>query len=266
MNKPFVKLSIAVAAVLLAVACNNKKKEEIQPVWGAIDGPLREEAAPQKVHLAMTLAYMDRYENVLSDEENGVSVWSLVWCNPDISSEGFGIHVIKNKKTTHFPNIYHGKNPRAEYIADTNLLWLFCGAMEGTGIHVEKPYLFHFDDTGSAITETKLDPYTIQEALRNRLSYIVKGNDITFFDNGKQLCSVTNTISDMGGLDDKQPVWIGEQLSYYLEDGDLYVQFVPGAKYVTGLVLLYDDMPEFSAKVSLIGNGAISIGAIQILP
>ena len=54
------KITIALAA-LLAIACNNKKKEEIQPVWGTIDGPLKEEAAPQKVHLAMTLAYMDRY-------------------------------------------------------------------------------------------------------------------------------------------------------------------------------------------------------------
>ena len=48
------KITIALAA-LLAIACNNKKKDEIQPVCGTIDGPLREEAAPQKVHLAMTL-------------------------------------------------------------------------------------------------------------------------------------------------------------------------------------------------------------------
>lgn len=251
-------------AALLATACHNKK-EEIQPVWGTIDEPLREEAAPQKIHLAMTLDYTDRYENVLSDTENGVSVWSLVWCNPDMSSEGYGIHVIKNKKTTHFPNIYHGKNPRAEYIADKDLLWLFCGAVEGTGVHVEKPFLLRFDETGSAIIETRLDPYTIQEALRNRLSYIVKGDEITFYDNGEPLCTVTSTITDMGGLDDTQPIWIGEQISYFIQDGDLYVRFIPGAKYVTGLMLLYDDMPELSAKVSLIGNGAISIGDIHQL-
>ena len=256
------KIIIALVA-LLAIACNNKKKEEIQPVWGTIDGPLKEEAAPQKVHLAMTLAYMDRYENILDDQQNGVSVWSLVWCNPDITSEGYGIHLVKNKKTTHLPNIYHGKNPWAEYDARKDHLWLFCGAMEGTGVHVEKPYVFRFDDTGSAVIETKIDPYTIQEAFRNRLSYKVKGNDITLFDNGEELCTVTNTITDMGGLDDEQPVWIGEQISYSLEDGELYVHIVPGAKFVTGLVLLYDDMPELTARVSLTGNGALSIGPVS---
>ena len=258
-------LLIFAAAAMLAVACKNKKVE-IQPVRGTLDGPVNEERAPQKVHLAMTLDYTDRFENILDDQENGVSVWSLVWCNPDISSEGYGIHVTKGGKTTHFPNIYHGKNPRAVYDANTGLLWLFCGVMEGTGIHVEKPYLFRFDETGSAVTETKIDPYTIQEALCNRLSFIKKGNELSFFDNGESLCTVTNTITDMGGLDEEQPVWIGEQISYCIEGGSLYVHFTPGAKYTTGLVLMCDDMPELSAEVSFAGNGALSLGAIQVLP
>ncbi len=256
------KITIALAA-LLAIACNNKKKDEIQPVCGTIDGPLREEAAPQKVHLAMTLPYADRYETILDDQENGVSVRSLVWCNPDIPSEGYGIHVTKGSKTTPFPNIYHGKNPRAEYDAQKGYLWLFCGAMEGTGIHVEKPYLFRFDDTGSAITETKLDPYAVQEMLRNRLGYSIKGDDITLYDNGQVLCTVTNTITDMGGLDIEQPVWIGEQISYSLKDGDLYLQVTPGVKFTTGLVLMYDDMPELTAKAALSGNGHLQIGDIS---
>ena len=256
---------IFATAALLATACNNKKVE-IQPVRGTIDGPLQEERAPQKVELAMTLDYEDRYENILDDKENGISVWSLVWCNPDISSEGYGIHVTKGAKTTHFPNIHHGKNPRAEYDADTGLLWLFCGVVEGTGIHVEKPYLFRFDEVGGAIIDVKIDPFTMQEALCNRLSFIVKGNEITLYDNGEPLCTVTNTITDMGGLDEEQPVWIGEQISYYKEGRSLYVRFTPGVKFTTGLVLMYDDMPELSAEVSLAGNGALSLGAIQVLP
>ena len=263
--KQFYMLIFA-AAALMAVACNNKKKDEIQPVWGTIDGPMSEERAPQTVHLARTLPYSDRFENILDDQENGVSVWSLVWCNPDISSEGYGIHITKDGKTTHFPNIHHGKNPFAIYNPSSNLLWLICGVMEGTGIHVEKPYLIRFDETGSAIIETKLDPFTIQESIRKRLGYKLDGNDISFYDNGETLCTVTNTITEMGGLDKDQPVWIGEQLSYNVEDGDLYVRITPGAKFVTGLMLLYDDMPDFRAKISLSDNGAMSIGAIQVLP
>lgn len=249
-------------AAVMAVACNNKKKDEIQPVWGTLDHPLQEERAPEKVHGAMTLPYTDRYENILDD--HGVSVWSLLWCNPDISAEGYGIHVVKDKKTTPFPNIYHGRNPWAEYNADKDLLWLSCTVMGGTGIHVEKPYLFRFDETGSAIIETKLEPYEIQQALRKRLSYKVQGDDITFYDNGQPICTVTNTITDMGGLDDEQPVWIGEQLSYFMEDGDLYVRVTPGAKFTTGLVLMYDDMPELTAKISFNDYGALQIGGITV--
>ena len=254
---------ILALAVMLASACNNKK-DQILPVRGTMNGPLREERAPQKVHLAMTLDYTDRYENILDDKENGVSVWSLVWCNPNISSEGYGIQVTKDNKTTCFPNLYHGKNPRAEYDAGNGTLWVFCGVMEGTGVHVEKPCLFRFDETGSAITETKIDPYTIQEILCNRLGYRIKDNEITLYDKGETLCSVTSTVTDMGGFDKDDPVWIGEQLSYYTQEGILYIQITPGVKFTTGLVLLYDDMPTLTAPVKLGANGSLQIGDISV--
>ena len=41
-------------------------------------------------------------------------------------------------------------------------------------------------------------------------------------------------------------------------EGDYMVEFCG--------VLMYDDMPELSAEVSLAGNGALSLGAIQVLP
>lgn len=259
--KASAKIIISLAA-LLSAACHNKK-DEILPVRGTIDGPVNEERAPQKVHLAMTLPYADRYENILDDQVDGLSVWSLVWCNPDIPSEGYGIHVTKGNKTTHFPNIYHGKNPRAVYDAGSGHLWLFCGAMEGTGVHVEKPYLFRFDETGSAITETKLDPYTVQEALCNRLGYRIKDKEITLYDNGNALCTVTSTVTDMGGFDKDNPIWIGEQLSYSIQDGNLFLQVTPGVKFTTGLALMYDDMPDLTARIDLTGNGSIQIGDIS---
>ena len=258
------KIIIAMA-VLLAAACK-EKKAEIMPLSGTIDGPLKEERAPQKVQLAMTLPYSDRFENILDDQENGVSVWSLVWCNPDITSEGYGIHIIKNGKTTQFPDIYHGKNPRAEYDATNGMLWMFCGVMEGTGVHVEKPYLFRFDEGESARTVAKLDPYAIQKALCDRLGYKIAGEEISFYDSQELLCTVTNTLSDMGEFDKDQPVWIGEQISYYTQDGDLYLSFLPGLKFTTGLALMYDDMPEMSARISVDENGFFKIGIIEIAP
>lgn len=260
--KAYYKFILAASALLLA-GCQGKKTD-IFPIYGTIDGPTQEERAPQKVHLAMTLDYKDRYENILEDKENGVSVWSLVWCNPDITSEGYGIHIVKDGKTTHFPNIHHGKNPVAEYDAASDRLWLFCGVMEGTGVHVEKPYLFRFDEGQSARTVAEIDPYTVQEVLRNRLSVSIKGNDITFLENEVPLCTVTNTITDMGGMDEEQPIWIGEQLYYYFQDGDLYLRITPGVKFTTGLVLLYDDMPDLTARITISDNGSFQIGDITV--
>lgn len=254
-------MSVAMMA-LMATACNNKKAD-VLPVRGTLDGPLTEEKAPQRVQLAMKLPYADRYENILEDKENGVNVWSLVWCNPGISSEGYGIHVVKNGKTTYFPDIYHGKNPHAEYDAKSDQLWLFCGVMEGTGIHVERAYLIRFDDKGTAIIDLRFDPFTVQKALCNRLSVRINDNDIDILDNGEAVCTATNSITDMGGLDEEKPVWIGEQLSYYSQGGELFVRFVPGLKFASGPALFYDDMPELSASVSLAANGVLEIGPIE---
>ena len=259
--RSFFQLSIALM-VLVATACNNKKAD-ILPVRGTLDGPVTEERAPQKVQLAMKLPYADRYENILEDKGNGVSVWSLVWCNPDISSEGYGIHIVKNGITTFFPDIYHGKNPRAEYDARTDQLWLFCGVMEGTGIHVERSYIFRFDDKGTSIIDLRIDPFTVQKALCNRLSVSIKDKEISILDNGETVCTATNSITDMGQLDEDNPVWIGEQLSYYSQDGELFVRFVPGLRFAKGTTLFYDDMPELSASVSLSANGSLIIGPIK---
>ena len=259
--KTFVKICIGLAA-LMTVACNNKKVE-ILPVCGTIDEPVTEAKAPLKVHDAMTLDYTDRYENLLDDRDKGISVWSLYMCDPDISSDGYGIHVVKDGKTTCFPDIYHGNNPSAKYDAASENLWLFCGVMEGTGVHVERPYLLRFDDDAFAQVIATLDPYEVQQALLKRLGYSIKGNDITFYDNGQPLSTVTNTIEDMGDFDSEHPLWIGEQMSYDLYDDGLYLTFVPGVRFTTGLVLLYDDMPELSAKITLSDDGTFEIGPIE---
>lgn len=249
-------------AVLMAVACNSNKVE-ILPAHGTLDGPVTEENAPLKVHDAMTLDHADRYENILEDRDQDISVWSLYMCDPDLSSEGYGIQVVRDKKVSCFPDIYHGNNPSAKYDESTGSLWLFCGVMEGTGIHVERPYLIRFDDDAFAQVIAALDPYEVQEVLLKRLGYSIKKNKITFYDNGQPLCTVINTIEDSGDSDSEQLVWIGEQMSYDLYDDGLYLTFVPGVRFTAGPVLLYDDMPEFSARITLSDDGTFIIGKIE---
>ena len=70
----------------------------------------------------------------------------------------------------------------------------------------------------------------------------------------------------MGGLDEEQPVWIGEQISYMLDDGQLRVCFVPGIKFTTGLVLTYDDMPTLSASITIQKNGSFSLSDFKVEP
>ena len=43
----------------------------------------------------------------------------------------------------------------------------------------------------------------------------------------------------------------------------VYLQVTPGVKFTTGLVLMYDDMPELTAKAALSGNGYLQIGDIS---
>jgi len=74
------------------------------------------------------------------------------------------------------------------------------------------------------------------------------GQDITFYAEGKELARATNHMEDMGGFMD-DAIYIGEQISYSIE-GPLIVHVTPGVNFVVGKVLLYDDMPTFSATVT----------------
>lgn len=79
------------------------------------------------------------------------------------------------------------------------------------------------------------------------------------------LTTVTNSVRDMGGFDDEQPLWVGEQLFYDVSSGDPRVIFTPGVKFTTGLVLVYDDMPELSAPFTIDENGLFTIHEITVI-
>ena len=79
----------------------------------------------------------------------------------------------------------------------------------------------------------------------------------------------------MGGFDDEQPLWIGEQLYYDVSGDEPKVIFTPGVKFLdkpsgkaertTGLVLTYDDMPEFSVPITIDENGLFTLHEISVM-
>ena len=136
---------------------------------------------------------------------------------------------------------------------------------EGTGIRVEWLHQIRFGENELAYVKTEVNPYGVQQELLQRLAYAIEGETITLYDGDKLLATVTNTVKDMGGFDDEQPLWIGEQLYYDVSGDEPKVIFTPGVKFITGLVLTYDDMPELSAPITIDENGLFTIHEIVVV-
>ena len=265
MRKP-VCLLIAVMLICgaVSVSCKSKKKVEIKPVKGVLENPLGTLKAPEIVETTINRHVLDScYENIYHDTVSNVSVWSLVRCVGEQSSEGFGIVVVNKGYATAFPDFRHGNNPSARYDSVSGDLWLTGGVMEGTGVLVERPSLLRFREKGNAYMATAIDPYEMQQALCRELSYSVDGDNITLYNGDKELVTVTNTIKDMGGFYD-DVVWIGEQLTYDISGENIYVHVIPGVNFVTGKVLHYDDMPTISARVTLNDGGGFTLSDVKV--
>jgi hypothetical protein len=239
------------AVVALCGTMAGCKGDAQRPVNGTIDGPDGKGAPSEAVmDVFKQLSPTDeRLETVMEDKDNGVAVWSLLNCSDEVSSEGFGMLVGKGDVMTALPQLRHGRMPRARYDTTLGDLWILGSDMEGTGVNVERPYLLRFGDDGHASIVASVDPYDMQEAWREVLTYSIDGQDITFYVDGKPLTTVTNHIEDMGGFMD-DAIYIGEQISYSIE-GPLTVHVTPGVNFVVGKVLHYDDMPTFSATVTV---------------
>ena len=247
----------------VAVSCKGKKPE-LKPVKGVLEEAIGQLHAPAVVETTMNRHVLDdNFEIILKDSVAKVGVWSLVRGVEDQSTEGFGIVVVNQGYATAFPAIRHGNNPRTQYDTVTGNLWFTGGVMEGTGVLVERPYLLRFHEKGNAYIAASIEPYDMQEALCKELSYSVDGEKITLYHGDQELTTVTNTIKDMGGFDD-DAVWIGEQLTYDISGSDLYVQAVPGVKFIVGKVLHYEDMPTISARVTLNNDGSFTLSELRI--
>ena len=224
------------------------------PAKGVLENRLAREEAPMAVVTAMQPAVIDdRFECVLRDETAQLEVWSLLKVSDEVSSEGFGVIVVKDGVKNVFASMRHGKMPLAYFDAAKGRLWLTGGVMEGTGVHVEKAYGIEFDDKGVAHIVTEIDPYDIQNLVCEHLAYFTEGDSLTLYDQNTRLATVESTVDNMGGFYD-DAVWVGEQLSFTFDAQGPKVHVVPGANFVVGKVLFYDFMPTLVARVRLEGD------------
>lgn len=266
MRKFFVFLFafVLVFAGMYFVSCKSKKVET-KPVKGVLEEPVREGVASELVNATLDRHVLDsNFENILNDTVSRVSVWSLMRCDTNTSSDGFGLVVVKEGRATIFANIRHGNNPAARYDAVANCLWLTGVSMEGTGVHVERLYQIKFPENGPATITTTIDPYEMQQTLCNELKYAVDGEKLTLYFGDNEPFTVTNTVKDMGGFFD-DALWLGEQLSYDINGDNIYVHATPGVSFVTGKVLHYDDMPTLSAQVTINDGGNFTLSELKIM-
>ena len=183
--------------------------------------------------------------------------------SPDETMDGCGVMVKNGSVSTIFPHIRHTREVQSKYNAKTGDLWLTSSAMEGTGVRVEWLYQIRFGDNDIAYIAFSVEPYDLQQQLCQRLGYSIDGEKITLWDGAREIATVTNTVTDMGGFDNEQPVWIGEQIGFDLSGSAPRLLVTPGVKFTTGLVLTYDDMPTLSAPLSIADDGTVSIGDLE---
>ena len=139
--------------------------------------------------------------------------------------------------------------------------WLTAIVMRGTGVNVEQLYQIGFRDDSAYVAGT-IDPYDVQQAFCQRSGYTIEGEQITLYLDREPVATVTNTVTDMGGFDD-DAIWVGEQISYDLSGEQPRVRITPGVKFVVGLMLHYDDMPTFTASITM-SDGTINLSDIKI--
>lgn len=263
-RKSFISLAIAFLAIgLMTAGCKTASVDKKQ-MAGTMEEPVPSDTMPDNVQQAMAKAMKFHSHELMNDTVNEVYVTSIDEMD-ETSTEGYGIQVTKGAMSTTFPNIRNTREPQATYNAKTGDLWLTSSAMEGTGVRVEWLHQVRFGENELAYVKTEVNPYSVQQELLQRLSYTIEGETITLYDGDKLLATVTNTVKDMGGFDDEQPLWIGEQLYYDVSGDEPKIVFTPGVKFTTGLVLTYDDMPELSAPITIDENGMFTIHEIAVV-
>lgn len=245
----------------LTSSCTSDKV--LKNVEGVLEEPIVNQMSEQ-VKQGYVKAMKIHPFDIMNDSANSVNVCGISELDGGLSTEGYGIMVTKNDISTTFSDIRNTRQPQAFYDAKANTLWLTSCLMEGTGTNVEQLYKIQFGSNDIANIADTIEAYKMQQKILEHLKYSVEGDKITFYIDEKEITSATNTVKDMGGLDDEQPIWIGEQISYDLNNGNPRVCFTPGVKFVTGLVLTYDDMPTLSASIQLAEDGSYELSDFKV--
>ena len=257
-HKTLIACCLAVLAFLIA-KCPGKV--EPKTVSGTLEEPVAEDSVPDNVMKAMNNASKFHQFEIYGDTVNNVSVFGIGEADQQ-PTEGFGVVVVKNAVSTTFPNMRNSRQPSAVYDSEKGELWLTASAMEGTGVQVERLYQIRFKQDTAVVVAT-IDPYDIQQAFCQRLGYTTKDEQVNLYIDGKSATTVTNTITDMGGFDD-DALWIGENITYNLAGGQPLACVTPGVKFVTGLVLHYDDMPTITAAVTMDNKGKFTLSDMKV--
>ncbi|MBQ5996377.1 MAG: hypothetical protein IJL64_00750 [Bacteroidales bacterium] len=232
---------------------SDNKLETERKVHGALLEKTSPDAAPQAVREAVLAEEpAGEYEDLLENE--GVRAAALMLCPDSVSAEGYGILVCKGEVTSRFPDIRHGRMPRARYLETENCLWLVGADMEGTGTQVERLYRLSLDRDGQAGIAASVDPFDVQTVLQQHLAYDVDGSTVTLYADGRQIFTMVSSVENMGELD-RDAVWIGEQLTYDISGPTPKVCVVPGLRFTAGPVLVYDEMPAITASIHFGENG-----------
>ena len=238
-------------------------------VAGTLEEAVKPDSAPARILEAMEKA--ERFHNyeIMSDTVHSVCVEAIGEVD-STPTEGYGIVVEKGASSTTFYNLSNARQPKARYDAKTGTLWFANCTMWGTGVQVERLYQILFDKDDKAHIAHTFDPYDIQQQLCQRLGYSIEGEQVTLYDNGREIANVNfngndnaNIVCNMGGFDSEQPLWIGEQIQYDLSGNAPLLLITSGVKFTTGLVLTYDDMPTLIAPLTISNDGKVSIGELK---
>ena len=109
----------------------NWTEAKVLPVAGTLDAELGALNAERSPFNSQSSTF-----SVMSDTVAGVSVFGIDRVDT-VSTQGYGIVVVKGATQTTFPNIRNVRQPQAKYDREADVLWLTSSAMEGTGVQVE---------------------------------------------------------------------------------------------------------------------------------
>lgn len=263
---------LPIVAAFLSISCltactDGSRSQQPKAVCGTLDGPLVSDSVPAPVQRVLDGATILHQYELMSDSAAQLSVCAVAEADEQ-STQGYGIVVHKGAQSTTFAHLRNTRQPKAWFDAGTGSLWLATSAMEGTGVQVEQLSLIRFQPDGKAYIAAAIDPFDIQQMLCQRLSYVAIGADhaerIELYIDGEAADTLVNTVTDMGLYDD-DALWVGEQLTYEFDGARPRLCVTPGVKYVTGLVLTYDDTPTLTAHISVDADGAPSITDLTVL-